>query len=101
VKSSIDILMGLKVEEVILEQEHMMKQAAPVKKRRNNAHGEGRQAYSGEEDDDNHYINSSRGGHGAPVGNLAQESDRPNMSELSSSLVTSREGPPKEYEEII
>lgn len=53
-----------------------------------------------------HYINSSRGGHGAPVGNidnhrLAMDSDRPNLSEPSSSLVTSREFPPKEYEEII
>lgn len=61
------------------------------------------------------YINSSRGGHGAP-GNHAEALRRASSeiadslqssnidrhgSEISSSVVTSRDGPPKVYEEMI
>lgn len=44
------------------------------------------------------YINSSRGGHGAP--NLINGEDSQRSSDLSSQI-TSRDGPPKIYEEII
>ena len=74
-----------------------------------------------DEEDDMHYINSSRGGHGAPM-NLNGGADLPESLRTSShlgggvgpgdanssgggssSMVTSRggEGPPKVYEEMI
>lgn len=66
-----------------------------------------------------HYINSSRGGHGAPQATDTVPMESPAMSNQerpgmtrggggaqsesipNSSIATSRDGPPKEYEEII
>lgn len=48
-----------------------------------------------DEEDDLHYINSSRGGHQAPLINSSMR------SQTSSLITSSREGPPREYEEII
>lgn len=51
-----------------------------------------------DEEDDLHYINSSRGGHQAPANKEVQSSMR---SQESSIVTSSRDGPPREYEEII
>ena len=79
----------------------------PKKKRKN------RQYHP--QEDDSHYINSMRGGHGEnradwdmrreaesmrSAGVVAVEQEQ-YVSDPTSSNITSREGPPKEYEEII
>jgi hypothetical protein len=73
-----------------------------------------------DEEDDIHYINSSRGGHGAPLVTDSVSMESPRESGMSnqdrpggvnnhahadsvpaSSLASSRDGPPKVYEELI
>jgi len=100
IKSTFDVLISLKLEDdlSLLEERNVN---GPRKKKRN---------YNKPRPDDDHYINSSRGGHGAPEIGGAMDSMRSAdvvidqeqyISEPTSSNVTSREGPPKEYEEII
>ena len=79
-----------------------------------------RQPMMSDEDDDIHYINSSRGGHGAPLVTDSVPMESPRESGMSnqdrpgaannhahadsvpaSSLGSSRDGPPKVYEELI
>ena len=67
-----DILLSLKVEQAMLDQQQQPNQFEQ-------------------------FINSSRGGHGALHPNDGTESVR----ESDSSSLTNREGPPKVYEELI
>ncbi len=79
-----------------------------------------RQPMMSDEEDNIHYINSSRGGHGADLVTDSVPMESPRESGMSnqdrpggvnnhahadsvptSSLVSSRDGPPKVYEELI
>ncbi len=101
IKNTVDVLINLKLEDDLcaIEERHIN---GPKKRKRSNHYRPSA--------DDNHYINSSRGGHGAPEIGGAMDSMRSAdvvidneqyVSEPTSSNMTSREGPPKEYEEII
>lgn len=71
IRSSMDILLNLKIEEAVNDRKQDKKYDS--------------------------YINSSRGGHGAMSNDCLAESERSsNMSQMSS-----RDGPPQVYEEII
>ncbi len=110
IKASFDILINLRMEAALMEQE----QELAERQEQRHQHGPKKQKRAARSDDDEeHYINSSRGGHGAPLNNLNQldsprssvnsNQPRPGVSEsvASSSALSSREGPPKVYEELI